>query len=237
VWGFILPLMNFEKFEKDIEVTFKNKELLKRAFTHRSYVNEHGGSYWDHNERLEFLGDAVLELATSNFLYEKFPKEKEGVLTSYRSALVNTGTISSVAQKLGMNDFLLLSRGEAKDEGRARQFILADVFEAVIGAIYLDQGYEVAEKFIKNNIFPLVEDVVKNKSWQDSKSFFQEKAQEVFNITPNYEVLEESGPDHDKRFKVGVFVGEEKIAEGEGVSKQEAEQNAAMEGLKAKNWA
>ena len=126
---------------------------------------------------------------------------------------------------------------EAKDEGRARQFILADVFEAVIGAIYLDQGYEVAEKFIKNNIFPLVEDVVKNKSWQDSKSFFQEKAQEVFNITPNYEVLEESGPDHDKRFKVGVFVGEEKIAEGEGVSKQEAEQNAAMEGLKAKNWA
>ena len=152
--------MNFEKFEKDIEVTFKNKELLKRAFTHRSYVNEHGGSYWDHNERLEFLGDAVLELATSNFLYEKFPKEKEGVLTSYRSALVNTSTISSVAQKLGMNDFLLLSRGEAKDEGRARQFILADVFEAVIGAIYLDQGYEVAEKFIKNNIFPLVEDEI-----------------------------------------------------------------------------
>ncbi len=228
--------MSIKDFAKKINIDFNDIGLLEQAFTHRSFINEHGGAYWDHNERLEYLGDAVLELAVSNHLYNKFPKEKEGVLTAYRSALVNTTTISLAAQKLGMNDCLRLSKGEAKDTGRARNFILADVFEAVIGAIYLDQGYEVAEKFIAENIFPLTDNVIKERLWQDAKSFFQEKAQEVVNITPTYKVSKEEGPDHDKVFTVGVFLGEEKIAEGNGVSKQEAEQNAAKNALDIKNW-
>lgn len=228
--------INFSKFEEKIGVTFNDKDILKKAFTHRSYINENKGSYLDHNERLEFLGDAVLELVVSHFLFEKFPKEKEGVLTSYRSALVNTQTISLAAKNLGANDFLLLSKGESKDTGRARDFILADVFEAIIGAIYLDQGYDIAQKFIAENIFPLTDDVLKNRLWQDSKSFFQEKAQEVVSITPTYKVLKEEGPDHNKKFKVGAFIGEELIAEGEGVSKQEAEQSAARNGLEVKGW-
>jgi ribonuclease-3 len=229
-------MKDFTKFEKKIGINFKNKDILKQAFTHRSYINESGGDYLSHNERLEYLGDAVLELAVSTFLYEKFPQEKEGVLTSYRSALVNTYTIAGVAKKLGMNDFLLLSKGEAKDRGRARTFILADVFEAVLGAIYLDQGYDVVQKFIAENIFPLTDEVIKENLWQDSKSFFQEKAQEVEGITPTYRVLEETGPDHNKKFLVGVFLGEENIAEGKGVSKQEAEQKAAKAGLEKKGW-
>lgn len=228
--------MDFAKFEEKINIKFKNINLLKQALTHRSYVNESGGSYWDHNERLEFLGDAVLELVVSDHLYTKFPHEKEGVLTAYRSALVNTQTISLAAKKLGANDFLFLSKGESKDTGRARDFILADVFEAIIGAIYLDQGYSVAQKFIADNLFYLTDDVIKKRLWQDSKSFFQEKAQEVVSITPTYKVLEEKGPDHNKEFKVGVFLGEEKIADGEGVSKQEAEQNAAQNALEVKKW-
>ncbi|MBU4480240.1 ribonuclease III [Patescibacteria group bacterium] len=229
-------MKDFANFEEKIGVVFNNKEILKQAFTHRSYVNEHGGSYSSHNERLEFLGDAVLELVVSSYLYKKFPEEKEGVLTSYRAALVNTITISTAAKKLGINDFLLLSKGEAKDTGRARTFILADVFEAVIGAIYLDQGYDVVHKFIADNIFPLTDEVIKKRLWQDSKSFFQEKAQEIVSVTPIYKVLEETGPDHAKNFKVGVFLNDEKIAEGDGVSKQEAEQEAAKNGLEIKNW-
>jgi ribonuclease-3 len=229
-------MKNLDDFEKKINIKFKDQSILKRAFTHRSYVNEHGGSYWDHNERLEYLGDAVLELVTSDHLYNKFPEEKEGILTSYRSALVNTITISNAAKNIGMNDFLLLSKGEAKDTGRARDFILADVFEAVIGAIYLDQGYEIAKKFISENIFHLTEEVIKKRLWQDAKSYFQEKAQEIVNITPTYKVLEETGPDHDKRFKVGAFLSEEMIADGEGVSKQEAEQSAAKNALETKGW-
>ncbi len=228
--------MKTEKFAEKINIKFNNISLLEKAFTHRSFINEHGGAYWDHNERLEYLGDAVLELAVSNHLYHKFPKEKEGVLTAYRSALVNTTTISLAAQKLGMNECLRLSKGEAKDTGRARTFILADVFEAVIGAIYLDQGFEIAEKFIAENIFPLTDNVIKERLWQDAKSFFQEKAQEVVSITPTYQVMKEEGPDHDKTFTVGVFLDEEKVAEGEGVSKQEAEQNAAKNALEIKSW-
>lgn len=224
------------EFEKKIKVKFNDIGLLEQALTHRSYVNEHGGSYWDHNERIEYLGDAVLELVVSDHLYNKFPKEKEGVLTAYRSALVNTMTISTAAKNLGTNDFLRLSKGEKKDKGRARDFILADVFEAIIGAIYLDQGYENAKKFISENIFHLTEEVIKKRLWQDSKSYFQEKAQEIVNITPTYKVLEETGPDHDKKFKVGAFLGEEMVAEGEGVSKQIAEQNAANSGLETKGW-
>jgi len=178
----------------------------------------------------------VLELVVSKYLYEKFPEEKEGILTSYRSALVNTVTISDAAQRLGMNEYLLLSKGESKDTGRARSFILADVFEAVIGAIYQDQGYDIAQKFIADNIFGLTDEVIKKRLWQDSKSLFQEKAQEVYSVTPNYKILEETGPDHDRRFRSGVYVGERLVAEGEGVSKQEAEQKAAGKAVEVEGW-
>ena|SRR3989338_3831499 len=228
--------MDFGKFEKKVGISFKNKKLLQAAFTHRSYINENRKSPLEHNERLEFLGDAVLELIATHFLYNKYPEKPEGELTSFRSALVNAITLASVASKLSMNDFLLLSRGEAKDTGRARQYILANTMEAFIGAIFLDQGYGVASKFIEEYILSLIDDIVSNKSWLDAKSFFQEKAQEIEGITPSYAVLREVGPDHDKHFTVGVSIGREKVAEGVGKSKQEAEQNAAEEGLKAKGW-
>ncbi len=225
-----------KNFTKKIGVDFNNAHYIHTAFTHRSYVNEHRGEKIEHNERLEFLGDAVLELVVTDFLFEKYKKKTEGELTAYRAALVNTNTISNAATKLGMNDCLYLSKGEAKDTGRARQYILADTFEAVIGAIYMDQGYETAKEFIAKNIFPLADDVVKKRLWQDNKSHFQEKAQEHVSITPSYAVLSETGPDHDKKFTVGVFLGEEKVAEGEGKSKQEAEQAAAASALKIKSW-
>ena len=227
---------DFSAFEKRIGITFVNKDLLTLAFTHRSYVNEHRNEVSEHNERLEFLGDAVLELVTTEFLYEKYPQEPEGVLTAYRAALVNTITISSVATELGANDFLLLSKGEAKDTGRARQYILANTFESIVGALYLDQGYVVAKQFIHTHLLPRTEEVVKEGLWQDSKSRFQERAQEEVSITPTYVLLGEDGPDHDKHFTMAVHLDEEKIAEGTGKSKQEAEQDAAENALKAKSW-
>ena len=227
---------DFPEFEKRIGVVFRDSALLKQAFTHRSYLNEHRDEVGAHNERLEFLGDAVLELAVTKHLFTKYPEKTEGDLTAYRAALVNTNTISSVGAALGMNDHLLLSKGEARDTGRARQYILANVFESVIGAIYLDQGYDAAEGFISRFIFPLTEDVVSKRLWQDSKSRFQESAQEAVSVTPTYKVLEESGPDHDRHFTVGVFLGGELIAKGDGKSKQEAEQSAAAAGLEVKGW-
>ena len=221
----ILP--DFSKFEEKVGITFSDKTLLKTAFAHRSFINESRGIVPEHNERLEFLGDAVLELVTSDFLYKKYPKKPEGELTALRAALVNTKSISDAAQKLGMNDFLLLSKGEAKDEGRARNFILADTFEAFIGAVYLDRGYSVAQKFIADNLFHKIDEIEAKKLWQDPKSRFQEFAQEKFSITPHYEKVGESGPDHNKRFISAVFLEEKEIARGEGKSKQEAEQNAA----------
>ncbi|PIQ92148.1 MAG: ribonuclease III [Parcubacteria group bacterium CG11_big_fil_rev_8_21_14_0_20_39_22] len=228
--------MDLEEFESKIDIEFKNKDLLKRAFTHRSYLNEHRNLKMEHNERLEFLGDAVLELIITSYLYTKYPDKQEGELTSYRAALVRTETLAGIAEELSLNDFLLLSRGEAKDTGRARQYILANTVEAVIGAIYLDQGYDGAEKFIGSVLFEKTEKVISERTWLDAKSHFQEKAQEFTSITPSYKVMEESGPDHDKKFVAGVFIGEEKIADGEGKSKQEAEQQAAAEGLKVKGW-
>lgn len=227
---------DFTKIEDNIKTKFNNIELLKTALTHRSYLNEHQEDGLEHNERLEYLGDAVLELATTHFLFEKFPYEDEGVLTSYRSALVNTVSLLDVAEKLQVNDFLRLSKGEAKDTGRARNFIIANSIEAIIGAIYIDQGYEASQKFIKENFLCKIDEVIEKNLWHDAKSHFQEKAQEFAKITPNYKVLEEIGPDHDKRFKVGVFLNDKLVAEGEGVSKQEAEQLAASNGLKAKQW-
>lgn len=226
----------YEKFAAHIGVTFKDIELLREAFTHRSYLNEHRGVNLKHNERLEFLGDAVLELVITEYLFQKYPDEPEGMLTAYRSALVNTNSISDAATTWNMNEYLLLSRGEAKDTGRARQYILANTFEAVIGAIFLDQGYAAAQEFIAKSLFDQLDEVVGKRLWQDAKSRFQEEAQERTGITPNYVVLKEIGPDHDKRFSVGVYIGTELVASGEGRSKQDAEQVAAQEALSRKGW-
>lgn len=227
---------DFGEFEKKIGITFKDKDLLRTAFTHRSYLNENRTRGMEHNERLEFLGDAVLELIVTAYLYKKYPQHNEGELTSYRSALVNAVTLAGVAEKLGMNEFLLLSRGETKDTGRARQVILANTIEAFIGALYLDQGYDSAERFISRHLFNLIDEIVTKKMWLDAKSHFQEKAQEVVGVTPVYETVKEVGPDHDKKFTVAVFLGKERVAEGDGKSKQEAEQMAAKLGLEAKRW-
>src|SRR3989344_2642377 len=229
-------LMDFGQFENKIGYTFRNERLLEQAFTHRSYLNENRARGREHNERLEFLGDAVLELVVTEFLFAKYPDRPEGDLTSYRAALVNTISISDAAVKLGMNEYLLLSRGEAKDTGRARQIILANAFEALIGAIYLDQGYEPAQKFIAGQLFHKTDEVVAKGLWQDAKSRFQEIAQEKETVTPSYDVLSQTGPDHDKRFVVGVYLGGERVASGEGKSKQEAEQVAAQKALAAKGW-
>ncbi len=229
-------MKDFSEFEQKIGVNFKDKELLKTAFTHRSWINEHKYEAKEHNERLEFLGDAVLELAVTRFLYDRFPQKPEGELTAYRAALVNTQSISEEARKLGMNDFLLLSKGEAKDTGRAREYILANTFEAVIGAIYLDQGYEVAERFIAKHIYPKIDEVIEKKLWLDAKSAFQEAAQEKVGVTPTYTTVDESGPDHDKTFVVAVSLGDEQVALGKGRSKQEAERAAARKALEVKGW-
>lgn len=225
-------------FEQKAGVTFVNKALLTQAFTHRSYLNENKGLKMSHNERLEFLGDAVLELVSTDYLFKKYPDKTEGDLTSYRSALVNTISLAKAATNLDMNDYLLLSKGEARDMGRARQIILADTFEAVIGALYVDGGYDVVKDFIKRNLFDLIDiaHIVKNKLWLDAKSRFQEQAQEKIGVTPAYKTLREEGPDHDKTFTLGVFLGEVQVAIGEGPSKQEAEQKAAENGLKEKGW-
>ena len=227
----------FNTFENKIGIIFKNKNLLMQAFLHRSYLNENKGLKMDHNERLEFLGDAVLELVVTEYLYAKYPKKTEGDLTSYRAALVNTATLSNVAGELEMNDFLLLSKGEAKDTGRARQYILANTFESFVGALYLDQGYDAVKNFIAKNLFPLTDEIVEKGLWQDAKSSFQEIAQERESITPQYKTVQEVGPDHAKNFIVGVYLDEEKIAQGEGKSKQEAEQAAAQNALETKGWA
>ncbi len=223
-------------FEKLINISFSDKHILKQAFTHRSYLNENRGIKGGHNERLEFLGDAVLELVITHYLYELYPDKNEGDLTSIRSALVNAQTCADVARNLEVNEYLLLSRGEAKDVGRARQYILANALEAIIGAIYLDQGYDSAKDFIMKYISPMTEKIVKEELWIDAKSKFQEKAQDIVGITPSYKTIKEVGPDHDKKFTVGVFLNERLVAEGEGDSKQDAEQGAARKALKEKGW-
>lgn len=227
---------DFSILQKRLEYTFSTPDLLVEALTHRSYLNEHREYTGNHNERLEFLGDAVVELAVTDFLFKRFPAKPEGELTSYRAALVNTVSLAETAQALDINGHLLLSRGEAKDTGRARDVILADAFEAIIGAIYLDAGYEAADAFITKNLCSKIDDVIAKRSYQDAKSRFQEIAQEKRGITPNYETLSEVGPDHAKVFTVGVFIGTAEIARGEGVSKQEAEQSAAQAALAKMGW-
>lgn len=226
---------NLNKVEDNIGVIFKNKDLLQQAFVHRSYLNEHPKYGLEHNERLEFLGDAVLELAVTKYLYENYPNP-EGELTIWRAALVNSKMLSRVATRLGFDDYLLFSKGEARDTGRARQFILANTFEAVVGAVYLDQGFEKARGLIEKKLIIELPDILEKKLYHDPKSCFQEQSQDKMGITPVYEVLTESGPDHAKRFIVGVFLGEKMIAKGEGPSKQAAQEKAAEAAIKKKGW-
>lgn len=227
---------DLSQFESAIGITFSDKELLQRAFTHRSYLNEHPGEDIKHNERLEFLGDAVLELTVTDYLFANYPDRPEGDLTAIRAALVNTLSIADAAGQLEAGEYLRLSKGEAKDTGRGRRFILANTYEAIIGAIYLDQGYEAAAGFINDTLLENTDKLVKNESWRDAKSVFQEEAQKHLSITPTYEILDESGPDHDKEFTVGVFLEDQQVASGTGKSKQEAESAAAEAGLKLKGW-
>ncbi len=229
-------MIDFSQFEKKTNIVFKEKKLLEQAFIHRSYINENSGGRLSHNERLEFLGDAVLELVVTDYLYNKYKDCDEGELTAYRSALVNAVIIGEVALSLGMNDYLLLSKGEAKDIGKARSYILANTYEAYVGAVYLDQGYDVVRDFISSTLFGKIDDIVAQKLWRDSKSLVQEKSQEYLNVTPCYKVVSEVGPDHDKHFTVAIFFGNEHIAEGKGHSKQEAEQSAARKALEVKEW-
>ena len=231
-----LETTDIEQVEALVQVTFSEKQLLRSALTHRSYLNEHRSADWEHNERLEFLGDAVLELVITDFLYQTYLDKPEGELTAVRAALVNTNSLSAAAQNLGINDYLLMSRGEAKDQGRARQYILANAFEAVIGAIYLDQGYSAAKDFIARQLFARTTEIIEKRLWQDAKSRFQELAQERVSITPVYQMLSQTGPDHDRIFTIGVFLRQEKVAEGTGRSKQEAEQAAAEKAIVEKGW-
>ncbi|RJQ33843.1 ribonuclease III [Candidatus Parcubacteria bacterium] len=227
---------NLEQLEKKIGIKFKNSDILKSALVHRSYLNEHKDFPLDQNERLEFLGDAVLELVVTHYLYENY-SEAEGVLTNWRSSLVNGERLASIAENLGIYNFMYLSRGESKDTNKkARQYILANAFEAITGAIYLDRGYDKAKKFIEENLVVHLGKIIEEGEYIDAKSNFQEKAQEHTGITPRYKVLSESGPDHNKKFIVGAYLEKDLVAKGEGYSKQEAQTQAARNGLKLKKW-
>ncbi|MBI2462877.1 MAG: ribonuclease III [Candidatus Spechtbacteria bacterium] len=225
----------FSELEKKLGIEFTDKDLLKQAFIHRSYLNEHPEIALPHNERLEFLGDAVLELVVTRYLYSNYPNP-EGELTNWRAALVNSKILGQIGEGLGFNDFMLLSKGEAKDAGKARHFILANAMEAFIGSLYLDKGYDAASEFITKYVLVELPSIIKEQLYQDPKSKFQEKAQEVVGITPTYNVIDEWGPDHERHFVVGVYLGEELIAKGEGSSKQEAQEEAAKNGLEVKGW-
>ncbi|MFH1036964.1 MAG: ribonuclease III [Patescibacteria group bacterium] len=229
-------MSDFPKLEKKLGIEFRDKNILTQAFCHRSYLNENPDSCLENNERLEFLGDAVLELVVTEYLYQKYEKKSEGELTNWRAALVNAKMLSEIAKGLDFNDFILLSRGELKENGKARQYILANTFEAFVGALYLDQGYEICQDFITKYLLSKLAEIVEKGLYKDDKSHFQEEAQEISGITPTYRVMEEWGPDHAKNFIVGVFLEDEMIAKGQGSSKQEAEVAAAKEGLKAKHW-
>lgn len=222
----------YKDFAKEnLGVDFNDVSLLITAFTHRSYVNEHRKTVTEHNERLEFLGDAVLELVVTEYLYANF-EEPEGILTNWRSALVRTESISAAASRLNFEPLLRLSRGEKRGTDRARAQILANSFEAVIGALYLDQGYEAAKQFIEKNILSTFQEILTSGSWMDAKSHLQELAQSQEGHTPQYKVLSEEGPDHEKTFTVGVYVNGVMRGEGQGPSKQAGQQKAAEAALR-----
>lgn len=227
----------FEKLQNKLEVSFKNPDFLKQALVHRSYLNEHPDFPVGHNERLEFLGDAVLEIVVTEFLYLNFKDTDEGDLTNWRASLVNAKMLHVIAEELKLEDFLYLSKGEAKDKNKkSRQYILANAVEAVIGAIYLDQGLDVAKTFILKNIVSKLDEILRSESYLDPKSRFQEEAQEKKGVTPHYEILNEEGPDHAKIFTVGLYIGDELIVKGDGSSKQEAQVEAAAKGLIKMGW-
>jgi ribonuclease-3 len=227
---------NLSLLEDKIEIKFKDANILKNALVHRSYLNEHKDFPIEQNERLEFLGDAVLELSVTDFLYHNY-QDDEGVLTNWRSALVNSTHLAMIAERIGIYNFLYLSKGEAQDTNKkARGYILANAMEALLGAIYLDQGFKVVDKFIKKNILSTLPEIIASQTYIDAKSRFQEKAQEINSVTPRYRVLSESGPDHNKKFIIGVYLDKELVADGEGYSKQEAQTDAATKALKVKGW-
>lgn len=225
-----------EEFAQSIGVQFEDTSHLEVAFTHRSYLNEQRGEDIEHNERLEFLGDAVLELIVTDFLYRSYPEEPEGVLTAYRAALVNTESLSETAAELSMDDYLRMSKGERMDTDKGRMHILANTFESCVGALYLDQGYDVAQRFVADNLFDKIDTIIEHKLFKDAKSYFQEQAQENEKVTPHYELVAHEGPDHDKEFVMAVYLGDEQVAEGRGPSKQKAETNAARKALENKGW-
>lgn len=226
----------YQNLENTIGTKFNNYQILDTAFVHKSYVNENKGKNIEHNERLEFLGDAVLELAATRHLFQKYPNQDEGTMTTFRSALVQGKHLAEIAIELKIGDYLYLSNGEERSGGRSKNYILANALEALIGAIYLDQGYDGAERFIEKFILTRLDEIISAGSHIDAKSQFQELCQEKEEITPHYEVISEEGPDHDKCFTMGAYIGEAKIAEGSGSSKQKAEQQAAVNALKAKGW-
>lgn len=225
--------MSNEDFCKKVNLDFKDKSVLDTVFIHRSYINEHRGLKLAHNERLEFLGDAVLELCVTEFLYEKYNKP-EGEMTNLRSALVKGESLSEESKKLGINDLIKTSRGESKNTGKARDLILANAFEALIGAIYVDQGYDAAYKFIEEHIIYKLDDILEKGLFYDPKSKFQEMSQENLGITPTYELISESGPDHNKIFIMGAYLDDQKVGEGSGQSKQKSQSEAAKNALT--NW-
>lgn len=226
------PYQQFAREKLGFEYT--NIDLLVTALTHRSYVNEHRKSVFEHNERLEFLGDAVLELVVTDFLFRNY-EEAEGILTSWRAALVRTESIGEAGQKLGYEPLVRMSRGEKQGSERARLQILANAFEALIGSIYLERGYDDAAAFITKHITSKLEGILKEGSWRDPKSHLQEVMQRIDGVTPRYVVLEEVGPDHDKVFTLGVYAGDKLVSKGIGPSKQAAQQEAAKAALKSYN--
>lgn len=229
-------MVDHSSLEQRLGVSFKEKLLLEQALVHRSYINENPSYKYGHNERLEFLGDAVLELVVTEYLFKNYPNP-EGELTNWRASLVNSKMLAEMSEQLGVNDHLYLSRGEAKDNNsKARQYILANAFESIVGAMYLDQGYDVASAFIHRELLPKLPHILENKLYKDPKSSFQEASQDKVGITPVYKVLREEGPDHAKVFTIGVFLRDEEVATGKGASKQEAEETAARAGLEAKGW-
>lgn len=222
---------DLQELEKKLGITFKDKDLLTTALTHRSYLNENYDTHLSNNERLEFLGDAVLELITTEYLFKTYPERAEGELTSFRSALVKTTSLSETASELTIGDYIYMSKGEEVTGGRQRPYILANTFESLLGAIYLDQGYEIARKFVIEKLVPKITQIIKNRLDIDPKSKLQEVAQEVLNYTPVYELVSADGPDHDKEFVMAVKITNRIFGQGKGKSKQEAEQNAAQAAL------
>lgn len=228
--------MDFNELEQKLDIKFSDQKLLQNAFVHRSYLNERSGFDLPSNERLEFLGDAVLQLTVSEHLYKTYPEEPEGQLTNFRASIVNAKSLSTVSGKLELGKYLLLSKGEEASGGRERPYLLANTFEALLGVIYLDQGLEVARGFVHAHLIPLLPDIIEKKLYKDFKSNLQEVAQEKLSITPVYKLIREEGPDHAKSFTIGAYLGDELAGQGSGSSKQSAEQAAAEEAIKNKGW-